>query len=239
MKENKNDFRNFEKYENTKAILDNQIDSLLNKLQTTPLIVNRLDYYGNSIPLGSFCFAISFILYGFYECEIFDTPPDSFTFSVLLLFGGIGQITAGVFEYIKARTFPTIVYLVYGLFFISFFLLKYYGEGLKDCYQIFYGTWAGLSFPVLIGSFQTNVMYILQNLSVFGFFVVRCIGECKDIDILNKKVSGILELVTGFSSLYLCFSQVLNEHFRRVILPAFPVKKDNEIDINVNSGTNN
>ena len=238
MKENKNDFRNFEKYENTKAILDNQIDSLLNKLQTTPLIVNRLDYYGNSIPLGSFCFAISFILYGFYESEILD-KPDSFTFSVLLLFGGIGQITAGVFEYIKSRTFPTIVYLVYGLFFISFFLFKYYEGDFPNCNEIFYGTWAGLSFPVLIGSFQTNVMYILQNLSVFGFFVVRCIGECKDIDILNKKVSGILELVTGFSSLYLCFSQVLNEHFRRVILPAFPVKKDNEIDINVNSGTNN
>lgn len=238
MKENKNDFRNFEKYENTKAILDNQIDSLLNKLQTTPLIVNRLDYYGNSIPLGSFCFAISFILYGFYESEILD-KPDSFTFSVLLLFGGIGQITAGVFEYIKSRTFPTIVYLVYGLFFISFFLFKYYEGDFLNCNEIFYGTWAGLSFPVLIGSFQTNVMYILQNLSVFGFFVVRCIGECKDIDILNKKVSGILELVTGFSSLYLCFSQVLNEHFRRVILPAFPVKKDNEIDINVNSGTNN
>ena len=238
MKENKNDFRNFEKYENTKAILDNQIDSLLNKLQTTPLIVNRLDYYGNSIPLGSFCFAISFILYGFYESEILD-KPDSFTFSVLLLFGGIGQITAGVFEYIKSRTFPTIVYLVYGLFFISFFLFKYYERDFPNCNEIFYGTWAGLSFPVLIGSFQTNVMYILQNLSVFGFFVVRCIGECKDIDILNKKVSGILELVTGFSSLYLCFSQVLNEHFRRVILPAFPVKKDNEIDINVNSGTNN
>ena len=238
MKENKNDFRNFEKYENTKAILDNQIDSLLNKLQTTPLIVNRLDYYGNSIPLGSFCFAISFILYGFYESEILD-KPDSFTFSVLLLFGGIGQITAGVFEYIKSRTFPTIVYLVYGLFFISFFLFKYYERDFPNCNEIFYGTWAGLSFPVLIGSFQTNVMYILQNLSVFGFFVVRCIGECKDIDILNKKVSGILELVTGFSSLYLCFSQVLNEHFRRLILPAFPVKKDNEIDINVNSGTNN
>ena len=41
---------------------------LLNKIKNSPVIVNRLDYYPNSIPLGSFCFAVSFILYGF-RCE--------------------------------------------------------------------------------------------------------------------------------------------------------------------------
>ena len=221
--------------EKEKTILDNQIDALLTKLQSTPLIVNRLDYYGNSIPLGAFCFAIPFILFGFYESGVLD-KPDSFTFAVILLFGGVGQITAGVFEYIKSRTFPTIVYLVYGLFFVSFFLSYYYNTDVfekVDCKKIFYGTWAGLSFPLVIGSLQTNVIYLLQNLVVFGFFIVRCIGECLDIETLNKKVSGILELVTGFLSLYLCFSQILNEHFRRVILPAFPIKKDNEIDLNI------
>ena len=221
--------------EKEKPILDNQIDALLTKLQSTPLIVNRLDYYGNSIPLGAFCFAIPFILFGFYESGVLD-KPDSFTFAVILLFGGVGQITAGVFEYIKSRTFPTIVYLVYGLFFVSFFLSYYYNTDVfekVDCKKIFYGTWAGLSFPLVIGSLQTNVIYLLQNLVVFGFFIVRCIGECLDIETLNKKVSGILELVTGFLSLYLCFSQILNEHFRRVILPAFPIKKDNEIDLNI------
>ena len=221
--------------EKEKTILDNQIDALLTKLQSTPLIVNRLDYYGNSIPLGAFCFAIPFILFGFYESGVLD-KPDSFTFAIILLFGGVGQITAGVFEYIKSRTFPTIVYLVYGLFFVSFFLSYYYNTDVfekVDCKKIFYGTWAGLSFPLVIGSLQTNVIYLLQNLVVFGFFIVRCIGECLDIETLNKKVSGILELVTGFLSLYLCFSQILNEHFRRVILPAFTIKKDNEIDLNV------
>ena len=55
------------------------------------------------------------------------------------------------------------------------------------------------------------------------------------MDVLNTIVSGILELVTGFLSLYLCFSQVVNENFRRTILPAFAIQKDNEIDINVNT----
>ena len=219
--------------------LDEQIDSLLNKLEYTPFIVNRLDYYGNSIPLGAFCFAISFVLYGFYECKVF-AQPDTFTFLVLFLFGGIGQITAGVFEYIKSRTFPTVVYLLYGLYFISFFFCMYYHENYfnQECKKIFFGSWAGLSFPLLIGSFKTNVVYALQNFSVCAFFIIRCIGECKGWNVLNTTVSGILELVTGFSSLYLCFSQVLNEHFKCTILPDFPLQKDNEIDINNNSQNN-
>ena len=215
---------------------DERIDNLLEKLQNTPLLVNRWDYYGNSIPLGAFCLSISFVLNGFYECKVF-SKPDSFIYTIILIFGGIGQLTAGVFEYIKARTFPTVVYLLFGLYFISFFLCIKYLDQLftPDCRKIFYGTWAGFTFPALIGSFKTNVIYILQIASVLGFFIVRCIGECRDIDTLNTIVSGILELVTGFLSLYLCFSQVVNEHFRCTILPTFAIQKDNEIDINVNT----
>jgi succinate-acetate transporter protein len=221
---------NFERPQN----FDAQIDDLLEKFQSSPLIVNRLDYYGNSIPLGAFCFAVSFVLYGFYECKVF-SKPDTFIYTILFIFGGIGQLTAGVFEYIKARTFPTVVYILFGLYFISFFLFNKYFYHINDCRKIYFGTWAGLTFPVLIGSFKTNVIYILQIASVLGFFIVRCIGECRSYDVLNTTVSGILELVTGFLSLYLCFSQVLNEHFRCTILPTFAIQKDNEIDINVNT----
>ena len=216
--------------------LNEQVDEFINKIENSPLIVNRLDYYGNTIPLGAFCFAVSFILYGFSDCNVLGTP-DNFTFLVLLLFGGLGQITAGIFEYIKSRTFPTACYLLYGLYFISFFLGNLYPKtktsvlGRNECKKIFYGTWAGLSFPILIASIKTNVVYFLQNLAVCGFFVVRCIGECQKWNILNEMVSGILQLVTGFLSLYLCFSQVLNEHFKCTIFPTFPINKDNEIDI--------
>jgi succinate-acetate transporter protein len=220
---------------NKKELLDdNQLENFLNKVNKTNLLINRLDYYGNSIPLGAFCYAVGFVLYGFYECKVFKLL-DTFTFSALLLFGGVGQVTAGIFEFIKSRTFPTIVYLVYGLYFISFFLLYYYKAQLfhiQDYLRIFYGTWAGLSFPLIIGSFKSNLIYLLQNASACAFFIIRCIGECKNLETLNTTVSGILELVTGFLSLYICFSQILNEHYRCTILPTFQLKKDNEIDDN-------
>ena len=220
---------------------NNNKNSFIYKLENTPLIVNRLDYYANAIPLGAFCFSVSFILFGFIECEIFKNY-DVFTFIIILLFGGIGQITAGIFEFIKSRTFPTTVYLLYGLYFISFFIMYYYKDEIYDIGNnriIYFGTWAVLTFPLVIGSFAINVIYILQNVTCCAFFVVRCIGECKKYNILNTKVSGILELVTGFSSLYLCFRQVLNEHYRCTTLPTFPIIADNEIDIITKTTQNN
>ena len=53
---------------------------------------HRMDYDTNAIPLGSFCFALAFIIYAFYRCKVYKVN-DSFLWSVILiflLFGGIG-----------------------------------------------------------------------------------------------------------------------------------------------------
>ena len=210
------------------------IQKLFNKMKHSNLFINRLDYFGNPIPLGAFCYAISFVLYGFCECKVFKRV-DTFTFSVLLLFGGIGQVTAGIMEFIKSRTFPTAVYFVYGLYFISFYYF-YNFKGtdqilfFQEYIKIFYGTWAGLSFPLIFGSLRSNLIYCLQNGTVCIFFIIKCIGECKNWNVLRTYVSGILEIITGLLSLYICFSQILNKHFSRNLLPTIPLKKDNEID---------
>ena len=214
-------------------VTDRDIEYLINKLEKKPIVVNRPDYYGNSIPLGAFCYAVSFVLFGFYESKIKE-KPDKFTYLVLFFFGGIGQITTGIFEYIKARTFPTIAYILYGVYFISFTLLNLeYSSEIKfgDYKKVFFGTWAGLCLPIFIASIKTNLIYLVQNLSVLGFFVVKCIAECKDKDVLRGKVAGILELITGFFSLYLGFTQIINEHFKKNILPTIKLKQENEIDI--------
>ena len=204
---------------------------LLKKLSHSILVTNRIDFYGNAIPLGSFCFAISFILYGLYECKIHKTE-DSLLYTTILLFGGVGQITAGFFEFIKSRTYPCALYLLYGLYFLSFYLGQYFEKTIftEKNQRIFFGSWACLCFPIYIASFKTNIFLSIQNLSMVGFFIVKCIGACYDIPALNGIVSGILELVAGFSSLYICFGQILNQHYKFHLFPAIPFMQDNEID---------
>ena len=97
--------------------------------------------------------------------------------------------------------------------------------------SFFYGSWAVLSFPIFIGSVQSNIFYLIQTLVVCAFFVVRCIGEYYGNDNMNEIISGVLELVTGFISLYICINQMINESFKFNAVPSLPLSKENEIDI--------
>lgn len=209
----------------------NQMDTLLTKIQHTALEINQLDYYANTVPLGSFCFAISFILYGFYECGV-HKKEDAFLYTTILLFGGVGQATAGIFEYIKGRTFLCSLYLAYGLFFLSFFYLEYHKNTMFNinCQSIFYGTWACITFPIYIASLKINLFFSIQNMMSVGYMVIKCIGLSREMKVLNGIVPGILELISGFCSLYICLGQILNEHFKYQVFPAIPLSKDNGID---------
>jgi len=205
---------------------------LIKKLQNNTVIVSGSDYFPNSIPLGAFCFAISFILYGFYECKIHKTE-DNFLYIVIFLFGGIGQLTAGVFEFIKSRVYSATLYLTYSLYFLSFFVVKKY-KAENESLKVFFGSWACLTAPLIILSTRINLFYLIQNAAAVAFFIIKCIGISKDTKALKGVLSGILELVTGFCSLYICYGQILNKQLRHQILPMIPFKKDNDIDeINV------
>ena len=68
---------------------NSNLDLFLYNIKYYSLLVNKLDTYGNSIPLGSFCFSISFILIGFNECNVIK-DPDYFFYYIIFLFGGLG-----------------------------------------------------------------------------------------------------------------------------------------------------
>lgn len=230
-----------------------RIKRLVSKFGHTALIVNRLDYYGNSIPVGAFCYAISFILCGFYRCKVYNgyDSPHSFIFSILLFFGGIGQITAGFLEFIKGRAFPSTIYITYGFYCISYYIHliwihKFESLFFDEIYSnysnkgpicAFFGGWMFISLVVVIGSFKTNAFFLAQSIVTFVFFLLMCIGEGTQKDGVRRNAAGILEVISGFLSLYIFLNQLINEQFRRNILPAFPLNNENEIDITPENST--
>ena len=198
------------------------------KIKRNQVIGHRLDYFPNSIPLGSFCFAVSFILYGFHECKVHKEADKLLKLAIFFL-GGIGQLTAGIFEFIKSRTYPATIYITYGLYFLSF-VFKINNTLGKVSEEIYFASWAFLVAPLIILSLKINIFFLIQNTAVVVFFIIKCIGASNNSNSLNGIVSGIFELIAGFSSLYICYGQILNEHFEKIKLPMIPLSKDNEID---------
>ena len=217
---------------------------LFKKMGSEYLTCNRLDYFGNAIPLGSFCYALAFIIYGFYRCRVYRVN-DTFLWSVILIFGGVGQVTAGLLEFCKGRGFPTALYLTYGFYCLSHY--AYYtipswfrlNQNMSMLYNFtedsvcaFYSGWVVISFAILLGSVRTNCLYIVQCLTAFAFFLLRAIGEgCGSLG-TKRNAAGILQAISGFFSLLVCFSQILNnETFYRPCFPTCPTSPMNEIDM--------
>ena len=217
---------------------------LLGKFGSDILNWHQIDYYANAIPLGSLCFALAFIIYGFYRCKVYRVN-DTFLWSVILLFGGIGQCTAGFLEYCKGRGFPSALYLTYGFYCLSHYalyiipqwfninsntsMLYNYTQNSLCC---FYSAWVVLSFGLLVASIKTNLLFILQCLAATIFFLLRAIGEGRSSLGTKRHAAGILQAIAGFFSLLVCFSQLLNnETFYRPVFPTCPMSPYNEVDI--------
>jgi succinate-acetate transporter protein len=217
---------------------------LFHKFESDVLTWRQLDYYSNAIPLGSFCYAIAFIIYGFYRCKIYKIN-DTFLWSVILLFGGIGQCTAGFLEWCKGRVFTTAVYLTFGFYCLSHYAyyiipqwfrihgnLSMVYNYTEDSICAFYSAWTVISFAIIVASVRTNLLYVLQCFSAFLFFLLRAIGEGCGSLAVKRHASGICQSISGFFSLLICFSQILNnEIFHRRVIPTCPMAPYNEIDI--------
>jgi len=216
---------------------------LFNKMGREYLTCNRLDYLGNAIPLGSFCYAIAFIIYGFYRCKVYRVN-DTFLWSVILCFGGIGQVTAGFLEYCKGRGYPTALYLTMGFYCLShyayyiipqWFMINYNRSMLynytEDSICAFYWGWTILAFGLLLASARTNCLYLCQMFTAFMFFLLRALGEgCGSLG-TKRNAAGIFQAISGFFSLLICFSQILNnETFLSNPFPTCPIGGYNEID---------
>ena len=211
-----------------------QLKQLVDLMGYIQLSTNNLDYYANSIPIGAFCNSISFILYGFQLCKVFNNE-DNFLYGVILIFGGIGQITSGILEFIKIRTFPSLVYLTYGFYCLSLYIIKttdiFSGDASSKDLSAFYGAWMIISIPITISSIKINLLYVLHTFLTMAFFVLEVFGQGFKEDNVRNKTGGIILSISGFVSLYIFLNQVINETLKFQFLPAIPFVPDNEIDI--------
>ena len=217
---------------------------LFAKMGREYLTCNRIDYYGNAIPLGSFCYALAFIIYGFYRCKVYKVN-DTFLWSVILLFGGIGQCTAGFLEFCRGRTFPSALYLTFGFYCLSHYAgyvippWFYINQNMSMLYNFtedsicaFYSGWVVISFGVLLGSLRSNSLFVCQLLTAFGFFLLRAVGEGRGSLGTKRNAAGIFQVISGFFSLLVCFSQIINnETFYSPYFPTCPLNGYNDIDI--------
>ena len=205
-------------------------DKILNYIQGSEFYVDSKKY-SNSVIIGSFCYSITFVCFGIYKSRII---TDEYTniWSLMAMYGGLGQITAGFLELNKKREFSSFLYLIYGIYCLTHYFLRILTErfGEKDLCMFFLAFFL-LSIPAIIYSIKINLFFLLQTSFGSLYFLMRCIGEGITEDILSEQISGIMMIISGVCSFYIFMSQMFNSVSNNVFLPTIPFDVNNNIDI--------
>jgi succinate-acetate transporter protein len=154
----------------------------------------------------------------------------SMILAIGIFYGGLAQIITGLMEWKKGNTFGTVVFMSYGMFWISLvalLIMPQMGIGTATepkALAAFLFMWGIFSFAMLIGTLKTNKVLIFVFASLTLLFVLLGLADyLGNIDI--KHIAGWVGIVCGASAFYLAVGEILNEVYGRTVLPIFPMSE--------------
>ena len=197
--------------------------------QSTPAVVAPA--FGAGIadpgPLGLAAFALTTFVLSISNAGLVSTAGLT-VLSVALFYGGIVQVFAGMWEFVKGNTFGALAFSSYGAFWMSYWYIKVHVdlsaatvEDAKKGVAIFLLGWTIFTLYMLVCTLRLNGMLIVVFTLLTLAFAFLCLG-----DWLNNpniyKVGGYLGIATAIGAWYGSFAGVINASWKRVVLPVFP-----------------
>jgi uncharacterized protein len=180
------------------------------------------DTTANPAPLGLLGFGMTTVLLNLHNAGLYEL--NSMILAMGIFYGGIAQIIAGVLETKKKNTFGAIAFISYGSFWLTLVgLLVMPKVGWADAtsnggmvaYLLMWGLFTGCMF---IGTLKlTRTLQVIFG-SLTILFVLLALGDMTG-SALIKQIAGIEGIFCGFSAFYTAIAQVLNEVYKKIVLP--------------------
>jgi len=186
------------------------------------------DTTANPAPLGLLGFGMTTVLLNLHNAGAF--PLDTMILGMGIFYGGMAQIFAGIMEWKKGNTFGTTAFCSYGLFWLTLVALTVMPKmGLgaapepntaMPAYLFMWGLFTGVMF---IGTLKTNraLQVVFGTLAILFFLLA--LGDFLGSSPI-KRFAGYEGIFCGLSAIYAALAQVLNEQFKRTVLPLCPVR---------------
>jgi succinate-acetate transporter protein len=143
--------------------------------------------------------------------------------SCALVYGGIIQVTAGMWEIRKGSTFGGIAFSSYGGFWMSLglvFLLQFLGVWpvSQGALGVFLLAWTLFTFYLWVGTFRVNKALASTFTLLMLTFVLLDIGHLAGIANVNV-AGGYTGILCALNAWYVSAAILLNELFKREVLP--------------------
>jgi hypothetical protein len=182
------------------------------------------DTTANPAPLGLLGFGMTTVLLNLHNAGLYEL--NSMIMGMGIFVGGIAQVIAGIEEWKKNNTFGATAFTAYGSFWLSLVAIwllpkSSIGDGLKSdevamgFYLLLWGIFTAFMF---IGTLRINKALQTVFGSLVILFLLLAAGDFTGIKGL-KVIAGYEGIFCGFSAIYACAAQILNEVYGKTILP--------------------
>ncbi|MGA2682294.1 MAG: acetate uptake transporter [Candidatus Bathyarchaeia archaeon] len=179
----------------------------------------------NPAPLGLLGFGLTTVLLNLVNAGAF--PLDTMILAMGIAYGGVAQIIVGAMEFRKGNTFGTVAFTSYGLFWWSFVMLlilpKFIGFAAPSPASLsaYFIMWGIFTFAMFFGTLKANRALQLVFMSLTVLFFLLAAAQFAGSATFTK-ITGVEGVICGFSAIYLAVAEILNESYKKTMLPIYP-----------------
>ncbi|MEP6513557.1 MAG: acetate uptake transporter [Parafilimonas sp.] len=189
-------------------------------MEPTQLILK--DSSANPAPLGLFGFGITTVLLNLHNAGFYEM--NSMIFSMGIFYGGLAQIIAGILEAKKNNTFGFTAFTSYGFFWVSLVALIVMPKlgwavaATSTAMACYLTMWGIFTFLLLIATFRISkaLQFVFATLTILFFLLA--IGDAAGSTAMIH-FAGYEGIVCGLSAIYTGAANLLNEVYKRTVLP--------------------
>ena len=172
-------------------------------------------------PLGLAGFALTTFVLSLANAGILPTAGAAVV-GLALFYGGIAQLLAGMWEFVKANTFGALAFSSYGAFWLAFWWLLVNPKTLAAAggqgVGAFLLAWTIFTLYMTIAAFKGSRIVFLVFVALSATFVFLTIGDLGGVPAAHT-VGGYLGLVTAALAWYGSAAGVINSTWKKTVLP--------------------
>jgi succinate-acetate transporter protein len=188
-------------------------------------------------PLGLAAFAMTTFLLSMYNANLVGPAGSAVVLPVALVYGGVVQVLAGMWEFRTGNTFGAVAFSSFGGFWIAIYFLEFIvgprairPAGLDNAVALFLYAWAIFTTYMFIASLRTTGAVALVFFVLTITFWVLAIGNASLAGTANTtngtiKFGGWCGLVTAGLAWYASAAAVINSTFNRTLLPVYSLRR--------------
>jgi succinate-acetate transporter protein len=180
-------------------------------------------------PLGLAAFAMTTFVLSMFNANLVDEKGLPVVLGLALVYGGIVQLLAGMWEFRTGNTFGAVAFCSFGAFWISFWALnvfyaKQIGGNAGHAVGLYLWAWAIFTTYMAVAALRTSGAVLLVFVLLAATFILLAIGKVGAHETVTHW-GGYLGLATAVAAWYASFAAVVNSTFGRTVLPVVPLAR--------------